>query len=105
MSTPRTCVFNTVLYACEAWTIKKTDRDKILAFEMYCYRRILHISWTQKVSNNDVRKQLKIKENLMQAVVRRKLDLFEHMCRTDKTNDKVGHDGNNGRSNKEGKTL
>jgi len=38
----KTCVFSTVLYACESWTIKKTDQAKILAFEMYCYRRILH---------------------------------------------------------------
>src|SRR6218665_3061701 len=35
----KTCVFSTALYACEAWRLKKTDRDKILAFEMYCYRR------------------------------------------------------------------
>ena len=47
----KTCVFSTALYACEAWTIKKTDHDKILAFEMYCYRRILHLNWTMKVTN------------------------------------------------------
>src|SRR6266536_6084175 len=43
----KTCVFSTALYACETWTIKKTDRNKILAFEMYCYRRMLHLRWTQ----------------------------------------------------------
>ena len=34
----KTCVFSVALYASETWTLKKTDRDKILAFEMYCYR-------------------------------------------------------------------
>src|SRR6218665_389013 len=72
----KTCVFSTALYACEAWMLKKTDRDKILAFEMYCYRRLLQIKWTQKVTNGEIRKRLNIKKDLMQAVMRRKLRLF-----------------------------
>ena len=43
----RMCMFSITTYACETWTLKKTDTDKILAFEMYCYRRMLQISWTQ----------------------------------------------------------
>ena len=50
---------------------------------MYCYRRILHLSWTEKVTNVEVRKRLKIREDLMQAVMRRKLNLFGHICRMD----------------------
>jgi len=42
----KTCVFNTALYACEVWMLKKTDRNGILAFKMYCCRRLLQISWT-----------------------------------------------------------
>ena len=57
----RTCVFSTALYACETWTLKKTDQNRILAFEMYCYRRILHLNWTMKVTNQEVRKRLNIK--------------------------------------------
>jgi hypothetical protein len=79
----KTCVFSTALYACEAWTIKKTDHDKILAFEMYCYRRILHLNWTMKVTNKEVRRRLHIKEDLIQSVMRRKLGLFGHICRMD----------------------
>ena len=56
--------------------LKKTDRDKILAFEMYCYRKLLQISWTHKVTNEEIRKRLNIKKDLMQAVMRRKLGLF-----------------------------
>jgi len=44
----KVCVFSVALYACETWMLKKTDKDKILAFEMYCYRRMLHLSWTQQ---------------------------------------------------------
>src|SRR6218665_648297 len=84
----KTCVFSTALYACDAWTLKKTDRDKILAFEMYCYRRLLQINWTQKVTNGEIRKRLNIKKDLMQAVMSRKLGLFGHVCRI-KNNRKI----------------
>src|SRR6218665_2312086 len=77
----KTCVFSTALYACETWTIKKTDKDKILAFEMYCYRRMLHLNWTMKVTNKEVRKRLNIKTDLMQTIMKRKLGLFGHICR------------------------
>src|SRR2546426_8618778 len=43
---------------------KKTDRDKILVFEMYCYRWVLHIGWMQKVTNREIRKRLGVKEDL-----------------------------------------
>ena len=79
----KTCVFSTALYACETWTFKKIDRDKIVAFEMYCYRRILHLSWVQKVTNVEVRRKLNISEDLMQVIIRWKLGLFGHICRID----------------------
>src|SRR6218665_1008645 len=73
-----TCVFSTALYACETWTIKQTYKDKILAFEMYCYRRMSHLNWTMKVTNKEARKRLNIKTDLMQTIMKRKLGLFEH---------------------------
>src|SRR6218665_4219397 len=66
----KTYVFSTALYACEACTLKKTDRDQILAFEMYCYRRLLQINWTQKVTIGEIRKRLNIQKDLVQAVMR-----------------------------------
>ena len=79
----KTCVLSVALYACETWTLKKTDKDKLKAFEVYCYRRILRLSWTQKVTNKEVRRQLHVKEDIIQEVMRRKLNLFGHICRMD----------------------
>jgi Domain of unknown function (DUF6451) len=39
----KSCVFSVLLYACETWTLNKKDKDLLMAFEMRCYRRILHI--------------------------------------------------------------
>ena len=43
-----TCVISVVLYACETWTLKKKDKNELIAFEMRCYRRILNVRWQQK---------------------------------------------------------
>ena len=83
MNILRTCVFSVALFACETWTLKKTDRDKILTFEMHCYRRILHIRWNQKVINVEIRKCLNIKEDIIQKIMKRKLELFGHIVRMD----------------------
>jgi len=40
-----------LLYACETWTLRNRDIDSLMAFEMKCYRRILHIHWQQKITN------------------------------------------------------
>ena len=63
--------------------MKKTDEDKLLAFEMYCYRGILRLSWTQKIRNTEVRERLKVKEDLLQVIMRRQLKLFGHIMRMD----------------------
>jgi len=81
LSILKTCVFSTMLYGCETWTYKKADKDKISAFEMYCYRRVLRIRRMQKVKNEEVRRRLDVKENLMQVIMKRKLGLFGHVCR------------------------
>ena len=77
----RSCVFSVALYASECWTLKKIDKDKLLAFEMYCYRSILRLSWTQKVKNIEVRERLNIKDDLIQVIMSRKLKLFGHIMR------------------------
>lgn len=76
-----TCVFSVMLYASETWTMKKADQRRVLAFEMYCYRRILGTSWMDKKKNSEIRETLKIKENLMQKIIRKKLTLFGHIGR------------------------
>jgi len=51
-----TTVFSFLLYASETWTLEESDKKKLLAFEMRCYRQILKIKWTDKVSNEAIRK-------------------------------------------------
>ena len=57
-----TVVFPTALYGCEAWTINNTDAKRITSFEMKCYRKILRISWMEKVNNKEVLSRLEIKQ-------------------------------------------
>src|SRR6218665_1527711 len=76
----KTCAFRTTVYAFWTWIIKKTDTDKIVAFEMYCYRRILHLSWTMKVRNREIRKRQNIKVDLMQSNEKETGSIFGHTC-------------------------
>ncbi|GFN86089.1 endonuclease-reverse transcriptase [Plakobranchus ocellatus] len=50
----KSIIFPTATYGCEAWTINKTDSKRITAFELKCYRKILRISWTEKIRNEEV---------------------------------------------------
>ena len=75
------CVISAVMYACETWTLKKIDRDKLNAFEMKCYRKILRVKWQDKVKNEDIRKQLGKMKPLAEKVIDRKMELFGHICR------------------------
>jgi len=76
-----TTVFNIVLYGCETWTYDKKIRDKLLTFEMYCYRRILSISWTERKTNREICDKLRIENDLLQKATESKLRLFGHICR------------------------
>ena len=77
-------VFPTATYGCEAWTLNKTDCKKIMAFEMKCYRRILKISWIEKVSNEQVLNRIGITTpKLLQTVKKLKLKYFGHIKRHD----------------------
>ena len=60
-----TCIFPIAMYGCEAWTLLESDMKKINSFEMQCYRNILGISWVHKITNENIRKALKIKQNTL----------------------------------------
>ena len=77
----RTCVMSVLLYACETWTLRKKDKDLLLAFEMKCYRRMLHIRWQQRITNVEVRRRVGNSRNIIQLIMKRKLSLFGHICR------------------------
>ena len=85
LSVLNTCVFSSMLYGCETWTLTKESERKILAFERKCYRKILRIGWIQKVTNEDLYARIQLKENLLQKVIQRKLRLFGHICRMEDT--------------------
>src|SRR6218665_2299815 len=62
--------------ASETWTLKKKDRGRLLAFEMKCYRIILRIRWKQKITNEEVRRRVRCKKNIIQQIMERKLNLL-----------------------------
>ena len=77
-----TVVFPTALYGCEAWTINNTDAKRITSFEMKCYRKILRISWMEKVTNKEVLSRLEMKTTmLLQKAKALKLKYFGHIKR------------------------
>ena len=60
---------------------KKEDRLRILEFELYCYRRILQLNWTQKITNAEVRERINSKLDMIGTIMKRKLQLFGHIQR------------------------
>ena len=76
-----TFVFPVVLYGSESWTVKKSDEKKIEAFEMWGWRRVLRISWKEKVSNKLVLVYAQPKMSLMSLVVKMALWYFGHINR------------------------
>ena len=51
-------VFPVVMYACESWTVKKAERRRIDAFELWCWRRLLRVPWTARRSNQSILKEI-----------------------------------------------
>lgn len=70
-----------VLYGCEAWTLKEDTRRRIEAFEMWCYRRMLRISWIQKVTNDRVLDRVHMARKLIKTVKKRKIAYLGHVLR------------------------
>ena len=80
----RACIFPVVLYGCEAWAPLATDLDRLRSFEMKCYRKILKIVWTDKITNQEVRNRLQIQNSyLIAQYVKLKLSYFGHVKRHD----------------------
>ena len=76
-------VFLVVMYGCESWTIKKAERQRIDAFELWCWRRFLRVPWTER-SNQSVLKEISPEYSLERLILKLKLQYFGHMIqRTD----------------------
>ena len=77
-------VFPVVMYGCECWTIKKPERQRIDAFELWCWRRLLRVPWTARSSNQSILKEISPEYSLEGLMLKLKLQYFGHlMGRTD----------------------
>ena len=77
-------VFPAVRYGCESWTIKKAEHQRIDAFELWCWRRLLRVPWTARRSNQSILKEMSPEYSLERLMLKRKLQYFVYlMQRTD----------------------
>ena len=77
-------VFPVVMYGCESWTIKKAERQRIDAFELWCWRRLLRVPWAARRSNQSILKEISPECSLIGLMLKLKLQYFGHqMWRAD----------------------
>ena len=74
-------VFPIVMYECESWTIKKAERRRIDAFELWCWRRLLRVTWTARRSNQSILKEIGPGCSLEGMMLKLKLQYFGHLMR------------------------
>ena len=74
-------VFPVVMYGCESWTIKKAERQRIDAFELWCWRRVLRVPWIARRSNQSILKEISPEYSLEGLMLKLKLQSFGHLMR------------------------
>ena len=74
-------VFPVVMYGCESWTVTKTERRRIDAFELWCQRRLLRVPWTARRSNQSILKEISPGISLEGMLLKLKLQYFGHLMR------------------------
>ena len=72
-------VFPVVMYGCESWTIKKAERQRLDAFELWCWRRLLRVPWTARRSIQYILKEISLGYSLEGLMLKLKLQYFEHL--------------------------
>ena len=72
-------VFPVVMYGCESWTVKKAERRRIDAFELWCWRRLLRVPWTARRSNQSILKEISPGCSLEGMMLKLKLQYFGHL--------------------------
>ena len=72
-------VFPVVMYGCESWTVKKAERRRIDAFELWCWRRLLRVPWTARRSNQSTLKKINSEYSLEGLMLKLKLQYFGHL--------------------------
>ena len=74
-------VFPVIMYGYESWTVKKTERQRIDAFELWCWRRLLRVPWTARRSNQSILKEISPGCTLEGLMLKLKLQYFGHLMR------------------------
>jgi len=74
-------VFPVVMYGCESWTIKKVEHQRIDAFELWCWRRLLRVPWTARRCNQSILKEISPEYSLEGLMLKLKLQYFGHLMR------------------------
>ena len=72
-------VFPVVMYGCESWTIKKAECGRIDDFEVWCWRRLLRVHWTARISNQSILKEMGPGCSLERLMLKLKLQYFDHL--------------------------
>ena len=72
----KTMVFLVVMYGCESWTIKQAEHQRVDAFELWCWRRLLRVSWTAGRSNQSILKEINPEYSLGGLMLKLKLQYF-----------------------------
>uniref|UniRef100_A0AC11EA82 Uncharacterized protein n=1 Tax=Ovis aries TaxID=9940 RepID=A0AC11EA82_SHEEP len=72
-------IFPVIMYGCESWTVKKAERRRIDAFELWCWRRLLRVPWTAKRSNQSILKKISPRISLEGMILKLKLQYFGHL--------------------------
>ena len=75
----KTMVFPVVMYGCESWTVKNAERQRIDAFELWCWRRLLRVPWTARRSNQSILKEISPEYSLEELMLKLKLQYFGHL--------------------------
>ena len=74
-------VFPAVMYGCESWTVKKAEHQRIDAFELWCWRRLLQVPWTARRSNQSILEEISPAYSLEGLMLKLKLRYFGHLVR------------------------
>ena len=72
-------VFPAVMYRCESWTIKKAEHQRIDAFELWCWKRLLRVPWTVRRSNQSILKEINPKYSMERLMLKLKLQYFDQL--------------------------
>ena len=74
-------VFPVIMYGCESWTVKKAECQRIDALELWCWRRLLRVPWTARISNQSILKEISPGCSLERLMLKLKLQYFGHLMR------------------------